>query len=155
MSKPIRNLADILERCKETENGCLEWQMAKIKGYGYVQYKGKNYGAHRLAAIFAFGDPEPGMYALHSCDNKPCCNPNHLRWGTHMDNVRDAMKRQQKSQGEKNGNAKLKESDVAEILECLSKNEKGQDIARKYGVSSGTISNIKNGMAWKCAAGNR
>lgn len=37
--------------------------------------------------------PEPDLYALHSCDNPPCINPHHLRWGTKRDNAEDAMAR--------------------------------------------------------------
>jgi len=33
------------------------------------------------------------MMILHSCDNRKCCNPNHLRAGTGKDNYRDALER--------------------------------------------------------------
>ncbi|WP_369074505.1 helix-turn-helix domain-containing protein [Rhizobium ruizarguesonis] len=30
---------------------------------------------------------------LHSCDNKLCCNPAHLRWGTQSENVLECIQR--------------------------------------------------------------
>lgn len=37
--------------------------------------------------------PAPANNALHSCDNKGCWNPGHLRWGTSADNARDYAQR--------------------------------------------------------------
>lgn len=37
--------------------------------------------------------PAPGNLALHSCDQKWCWNPAHLRWGTQADNSRDYAER--------------------------------------------------------------
>lgn len=31
----------------------------------------------------------PANHGLHSCANKLCLNPDHLRWGTHQDNMMD------------------------------------------------------------------
>lgn len=33
--------------------------------------------------------PAPGNHGLHNCDNKLCLNPDHLRWGTHRENMGD------------------------------------------------------------------
>lgn len=39
------------------------------------------------------GEESDGRFALHSCDNPPCVNPAHLRWGSHADNMTDAADR--------------------------------------------------------------
>lgn len=33
------------------------------------------------------------LFALHSCDNRKCCNPRHLRWGDAKENACDAVER--------------------------------------------------------------
>jgi hypothetical protein len=72
---------------------CWPWLAGK-GGHGYgVFYPGggKQELAHRMALKLTVGEPEGGRnHALHSCGNKPCCNPAHLRWGTHADNMNDA-----------------------------------------------------------------
>ena len=80
------------------EDECWPW-MAKSKhhkGYGVMRISsvGRNVVASRISCILAYGEPPEGVKnALHSCDNPPCCNPNHLRWGTQKDNVQDAIER--------------------------------------------------------------
>lgn len=34
-----------------------------------------------------------GLDAAHQCDNSMCCNPHHLRWEEHADNVRNQKAR--------------------------------------------------------------
>jgi hypothetical protein len=74
--------------------GCLEWQESRFRdGYASIHYKGKRTVVHRLVATLVYGPPEPKMYALHSCDNKSCINPKHLRWGTAKENTQEAFER--------------------------------------------------------------
>lgn len=70
------------------EGTCLVWTGGRTsQGYGVA---GGAY-VHRLAWEETNGRPVPtGMVVCHSCDNPPCCNPDHLWIGTQGDNVRDA-----------------------------------------------------------------
>lgn len=81
---------------RDRTNGCWEWPFYRAKdGYGSAHYEGKATQAHSLALIFD-GKPRPqapNNQALHSCDNPPCVNPDHLRWGSAKDNVHDAFLR--------------------------------------------------------------
>ena len=79
-----------------TESGCWIWMLGvDYKGYGIVNIPSvrKTIRAHR-AAYQEFKGPIPEkMHVLHSCDTPCCCNPNHLRSGTNLDNMRDKCER--------------------------------------------------------------
>lgn len=84
----------ILERMKrttiQTESGCWEWQGFRHKPprhYGSTSYRGKNVRAHRLMYKLIKGQIPAGMVVMHSCDNPPCINPDHLKLGTHLENM--------------------------------------------------------------------
>lgn len=58
--------------------------------YGRCRAWGTQTTAHRVALALHLGrDIRDGLFVLHSCNNPPCCNPAHLREGTHKDNMLD------------------------------------------------------------------
>jgi hypothetical protein len=84
----IRGADDLLMFVREN-NGCLEWTRHKIGAYGKACYQGQYHLAHRLMWQFVYGAIPEGLCILHSCDNPPCININHLSLGTYTDNNRD------------------------------------------------------------------
>lgn len=77
---------------------CVEWlgpyKMKSLgRNYGDFYANGENYSAHRFSWILRNGRIPKGMFILHSCDNPPCVNPDHLRAGTPKDNVADSITR--------------------------------------------------------------
>jgi hypothetical protein len=72
---------------------CHPWTgCADRDGYGW--FGGKHRHANTIALEFKLGRPlAPGMCALHTCDNPPCCNEAHLYEGTKKQNRADAAAR--------------------------------------------------------------
>lgn len=77
--------------------GCWEWQGKKNSGgYGQViitlDGKKRGFMAPRVALTIKLGR-EPVGDTRHTCDNPPCCNPDHLIEGSRSENMRDAYQR--------------------------------------------------------------
>lgn len=132
-----------------TSNGCREWTGCRsVQGYGFVRINGKNIKTHRVSFEHSVGCPiRDGMFILHSCNNPPCCNPDHLREGTHQDNMDDKLNSGRQPRGEANGRAKLTQQDVDEIRANPNKLTQYQ-LADLYGVKRPCIAKIQRGKIW-------
>jgi hypothetical protein len=74
---------------------CWFWRASvDHNGYGQFELGARKIGAHRVAYGLMTGEMlSPRQHVLHSCDHRRCCNPNHLRTGTHAENMADRKKR--------------------------------------------------------------
>jgi hypothetical protein len=128
---------------------CWEWQKGKFStGYGAIVLSGQQQRAHRVAYELANGPIQDGMFIRHLCHNRACCNPHHLRVGTHKDNMEDMAKAKRAASGEQNGSSKLTQTQVEEIKKLLAKDVSHSSIAKTYGVSSTLIGYIRRGRLW-------
>ena len=77
-----------------TDGECWEWRGYRgNRGYGVLTIDYRHHFAHRLMLSLHSPPPSDEFFALHACDNPPCVNPDHLRWGTHEDNMSDMTSR--------------------------------------------------------------
>ena len=139
-------------------SGCWVWRRATIpNGYGRLRWQGHKVLAHRFAAYLHGVIETPranGVLVLHKCDNRLCCNPEHLFLGSHADNTRDAVAKGRQflpdNRGAHSANAKLSPSDVVLIRDAYSAGGiSQQQLASQYGVHQMTISKVVRGSSYK------
>jgi hypothetical protein len=95
-------MAHFKSRCTITATGCWEWQgfcqtfrniRPGQRGYALGCYRGKQTRLSRLMIELTQRPLQRGEIAMHSCDNPPCINPDHLRPGTYKENMQDASRK--------------------------------------------------------------
>jgi hypothetical protein len=124
-------------------------------GYGRVRFpRGlAHYRAHRIAYAMEHGVDPCGMFVCHTCDNRKCVRPDHLFLGTTEDNMADMVaKGRRKSgpvRGAENGNAKLSDGDVREVLRRIMLGESNKQIAASTAVGHAMVSRIRTGRSWR------
>lgn len=131
------------------DDECWEWQGARFhkddpkRNYGAFRSNLKTPLAHRVAWSLRNGRlPKDNLQILHSCDNPPCCNPNHLHEGTNVDNVQDAIRKGRRIRS----NFSLNDDQVKEI-----RNSKDSlsVLAERFNTNTSTVSRIKNNIYYK------
>lgn len=135
--------------------GCWLWPKSVASGgYGGMAFSegGKSnqyhFTCHRLSWEIHHGAIPENQWVLHKCDERRCCNPDHLFLGSEEDNWKDMYSKKRNPRGERHPNAKLNADQVAEIKWHLAQGRTSASLARQYGVAEGTIGNIKQGNNW-------
>lgn len=132
---------------------CLRWPFGnggRRSGYGKMHTPTGPIGVHRVLCEAVNGPPPtPEHEAAHSCGNGHlrCVTKRHLSWKTRAENAADRLIHGTHSAGEKNGNARLTEAQVREILAIRGTTSQAS-IARRYGVTPQTIYEIYKGKTW-------
>ncbi len=137
---------------KKRPNDCWEWMGSRhYKGYGEIalSHKGKT-KSHRVAWALTNGEIPEGMVVCHSCDNPPCCNPDHLFLGTHKTNKHDSQEKGRHAFGERSGMAKLTESEVKKIRAIDKTGTRTRlSLASQFGISGRMVTSICRYDNWK------
>ena len=144
----------LLQRVRRQRGGC--WKCLRTpsqeRGWYGIQFTD---GAHILMnsprmsyLLFRGRIPLTTPCVMHICDNPRCVNPEHLRLGTHADNMED-MKRKGRDRrvGEQNGYSILTEDDVKYIRRA--KHISQRKLAKRFGVHQTLISLVRTGKVWK------
>lgn len=115
-----------------------------------VNNKVKLIMVHKLV-LEAFVGPRPSKRheARHLDGNKHNNNVKNLAWGTVEENTSDKYRHGQVLIGERHPLAKLTEIEVHAIRTMRKSGESVKDIARKFSVSSTSVSMITNRKLWR------
>ena len=161
---PVTGPCWVPKHCILSHEG--QWDIDNI--YVPIRFNRIQYTGHVWAAYVKTGRfPDEGEQVCHSCDRKPCCNPDHVRIGTGKENIKEAMERGLMDpkfparQGEKHPCAKLSDQDASEIKwlsrniplwynHALSEHHTADEVlAILYGCTVAVIKRTKRLESWK------
>lgn len=94
--KTVRKTKDFWAKVvKGSPTECWPWTgyVRPSNGHGLSMYKGHPTHASRKAWILTNGFVPSNLCVCHKCDNKLCCNPDHMYLGTAIDNVLDQFEK--------------------------------------------------------------
>lgn len=166
VTTPGTNPRDFAERFwskvrRGRRNECWPWLAgSRGNGYGAVKVRKKVVDAHVVAYELQHGArPLPGIWVTHKCDNRKCCNPNHLVAGTPTDNFNDMVERGRECltggptpphvPGELHGAAKLTWVAVREMRALAVDGANLGDLSVRFGVHRAQVRRIVLGERWK------
>jgi hypothetical protein len=132
------------------EDWCLVWPFARDKhGRGMMKTHGQSSWAHRFMCRLVKGEPPtPAHTAAHSCGNGHggCVNPHHLSWKTQAENLEDCRAHGTLVRHHGGNVRRILPEEVRAIRDARGFQTQGQ-LAAKFGVSEGTISDIWHGRS--------
>lgn len=112
-------------------------------GNGYPQIMGPRADGtkarqytHRVMWEYLNGPIPQGLVVMHTCDNRACCNPAHLKLGTQADNVHDMV-----TKGRSRYAKPLSFAELALIQKLRSTGDTIARIAKQSGRSLNTVRN--------------
>ena len=150
--KVFTDVWDLIKQGNPDE--CWEWQgHTNSTGYGSIGINRKLYSAHRVAYGLTFPnsiefqapkDKSLKQFILHKCDNRLCCNPNHMTLGNYNDNNKDAKNkgRSKSSKGAKHPLAKLTQEQAEQVRLIYKTGLTFVEIGKMFNIHANNISRI-------------
>lgn len=157
--------AKFMAKVNVTET-CWLWTGGRYpNGYGRICVHQKFFSVHRFSYSRFRGAIPPGLCVCHHCDVRACVRPDHLFLGTNAENTADRHRKGRDAsgsrngaythpervpevRGERNGQAKLTESDVHEAKALSLQGVSGRRIGARLGVDGSAISRLLCGKTW-------
>jgi hypothetical protein len=141
-----------MEDVEKHKDGCWLWEGEhKTSGYG-VFYLTNSLAvhAHRFAYVLWIGELPRRMCVMHTCDNRLCVNPAHLKLGTHKENTQDALAKGRLAVGERNHQAKLTDEIVRTMRQEYQPGRgEFKRLGQKYGVKETAARKAVLGITWQ------
>ncbi len=139
----------LLQHADTKSEDCVLWPYSKTGlGYGSITFEGRTQAANRVMLILTCGLPEGRFVAAHTCRNKSCINPNHLRWASNSENQSDRVKDGTSNRGSACGSNKLSEDQVLEIIRLHRSGISRRALAQQFDVTVWTVHAIFQGKSW-------
>lgn len=126
---------------------CVIWPYSCCTpGYGTFSYQHTRHLAHRFMCEQTHGAPPTARHqAAHSCGNRRCINPRHIRWKTPSDNQKE--RRVHGTHTHKNSRRLTQRQ--ADQIRALKGVETSVETAARYGVTESNVRLIQDGQTWK------
>jgi hypothetical protein len=130
---------------------CIPWPFyCMANGYGQVGDHGGMRLAHRVLCEMAHGPALfDGAQAAHSCANRSCVNPQHVRWATQAENEDD--KRGHGTWDTRKSSAKITAEIARQIREDRNTGLTHKQIAELRGTSKAIVTQVLNFRSWRDA----
>lgn len=123
------------------ESECWGWiGTVDAHGYAVFSYESKKRKAHRVSAQCHIGEIPKNRMVCHKCGNKKCSNPDHLYFGTSVDNGVDGVNLKE------NKSVKMTKDGVLWIRG----NNKisAKEVSSKFGISISMVYRIRRKEKW-------
>jgi HNH endonuclease len=126
------------------QSECLIWPFGRTTD-GYAAYRSRHAAQYICESVY--GEKPIGNQTAHSCGDRLCVNPKHLRWSTPRENSLDKLDHGTWPRGLKNGRSMISEDQVREIRYLAGK-VSYKKMAKDFGISKSAIEAIVNRKNW-------
>lgn len=126
------------------EDDCWPWLGALSSGYryGHCWWNGKVEYVHVIVYEVVFSSEH--LNILHSCDYGLCGNPKHLRSGTQLENIREAVEK-----GRMGGPSPIRRFSKDDVRTIRASYMTDTELAERFSTTPGNIWYIRHRVTYK------